>query len=117
MRLLRFSAVAILFATVLTASPAFSQTPSALGELKWRSLGPAVSGGRLGAVAGTDRNAALYYVGAADGGVWKSTNGGASFAPVFDGEGVASLGAITIDPLDTETVWVGTGESNPRNDV
>ena len=119
MRLIRFSAAVISAAlafSIAAPASAASQT-SALGGLQWRSLGPAVSGGRLGAVAGTDRDAALYYVGGADGGVWKSTNGGASFAPVFDGQDVASIGAITIDPHDTQTVWVGTGESNPRNDV
>lgn len=85
--------------------------------LTWRSIGPAVSGGRLGSVAGSDLDPSLYYVGAAGGGVWKSTNGGASFTPVFDHQDVQSIGAITIDPVDTKTVWVGTGESNPRNDV
>ena len=120
MRFPRSSSIAAACAAViLTVAPAArsAEPPSALGELRWRSLGPAVSGGRLGAVAGSDRNPSLYYVGAAGGGVWKSTNGGSSFSPVFDGQPVASIGAITIDPQDTQTVWVGTGESNPRNDV
>src|SRR6185437_3044723 len=98
-----------LVATLATADP--------FAGLTWRSIGPAVSGGRLGAVAGSDADASLFYAGAAGGGLWKSTNGGASFAPVFDEQDVQSIGAITIDPGDTSTVWVGTGESNPRNDV
>lgn len=117
---LRLSLAAFVAALVVTvSSPAWSAEPaaSAIGGLQWRSLGPAISGGRLGAVAGTNRDPALYYVGGADGGVWKSTNGGTTFAPVFDGQSVLSIGAITIDPNDTQTVWVGTGESNPRNDV
>ncbi len=59
----------------------------------------------------------MYYAGAAGGGVWKSTNAGATWTSVFDGQDVQSIGAITIDPVEKETVWVGTGESNPRNDV
>ncbi|MDQ2865843.1 MAG: hypothetical protein M3R51_06415 [Candidatus Eremiobacteraeota bacterium] len=85
--------------------------------LTWRSIGPAISGGRAGAVAGSDANPALYYVGAAGGGVWKTTNAGTSWKPVFDSQDVASIGSIAIDPHDDRTVWVGTGESNPRNDV
>lgn len=85
--------------------------------LNWRNIGPAVSGGRLGAVAGSDVDPSLYYVGAAGGGVWKSTDAGASFSPVFDDQGVQSIGAIAIDPENVKTVWVGTGESNPRNEV
>jgi photosystem II stability/assembly factor-like uncharacterized protein len=98
-----------LVATLATADP--------FAGLNWRSIGPAVSGGRLGAVAGSDVDPSLYYVGAAGGGVWTSTNGGATFSPVFDDQDVQSIGAIAIDPVDTKTVWVGTGESNPRNEV
>jgi photosystem II stability/assembly factor-like uncharacterized protein len=93
-----------------------SASPS-LDAAAFRSVGPAVSGGRLGAVAGTDADPALYYVGAAGGGVWKTTNAGASWSPVFDGQAQSSIGAIAIDPQDERTVWVGTGEANPRNDV
>src|SRR5579872_1856292 len=111
----------LLFAlTVLSFLPgalARASAASPFDGLVWRSLGPAVSGGRLAAVAGTDRDPALYYVGAAGGGLWKTTNGGASWKPVFDDEDVASIGAIAIDPRHDATVWVGTGEANPRNDV
>src|SRR5581483_2016755 len=81
------------------------------------SLGPAVSGGRLGAVAGTDADPSLYYVGAAGGGVWRTTNAGQTFVPVFDSQSVGAIGAIAIDPRDSKVVWVGTGEGAPRNDV
>ncbi|MBV8245264.1 MAG: hypothetical protein JOZ38_05055 [Candidatus Eremiobacteraeota bacterium] len=86
-------------------------------DLKWRQIGPAVSGGRIAAVAGTARDPMLYYVGSAGGGVWKSANGGATWDPVFDKTGIPSIGAIAIDPTDENVVWAGTGESNPRNDV
>jgi photosystem II stability/assembly factor-like uncharacterized protein len=80
-------------------------------------MGPAVAGGRVTSVAGSAHDPSLYYLGAAGGGVWKSTDGGASWVPVFDSEPVGAIGAVAIDPSDDNTVWVGTGESNPRNDV
>jgi photosystem II stability/assembly factor-like uncharacterized protein len=86
-------------------------------NLSWRSVGPAVSGGRVAAVAGTPQNDQLYYLGTAGGGVWKSANGGATWDPVFDKMGIAAIGAVAIDPTNENVVWVGTGEANPRNDV
>ncbi len=91
--------------------------PGIFDQLRFRSVGPQVSGGRLGAVAGTDADPSLYYAGAAGGGVWKSTNAGQSWQPVFDKQDVQSIGAIAIDPADSNVVWVGTGEGAPRNDV
>lgn len=80
-------------------------------------MGPAAGGGRIAAVAGTDQNVDLYYVGTAGGGVWKTSNGGETWGSVFDKEPVAAIGAVAIDPNDQNVVWVGTGEANPRNDV
>lgn len=112
---------ALFFASVLPAAaapaPAASPSTGPFAALRWRSIGPAVSGGRLAAVAGTDADPGLYYVGSAGGGVWKTTNAGESWQPVFDGQRVASIGAVAIDPRNAQTVWVGTGEGNPRNDV
>ena len=85
--------------------------------MHWREIGPAGSGGRVAAVAGSATDSKLYYVGAAGGGVWRSTNSGQTWDPVFEKESVAAIGAVTIDPTDNNTVWVGTGEANPRNDV
>jgi photosystem II stability/assembly factor-like uncharacterized protein len=87
------------------------------GNLMWRETGPAIAGGRVTSVAGSATDPNLYYLGAAGGGVWKSTDGGAAWTPVFDKESVGAIGAVTIDPSNDNTVWVGTGESNPRNDV
>ncbi len=112
-RLISFALILCVAATV--AAKAASGDP--FHDMSWRPIGPAVSGGRAGAVAGTDTDPSLYYVGAAGGGLWKTTNAGTSWTPVFDAEDVASIGAVTIDPLDKQSVWVGTGESNPRNDV
>jgi len=85
--------------------------------LKYREIGPAISGGRVPAVAGSNHNPLLYYAGGAGGGVFKSTNGGASWTPIFDREPVAPIGAIAVAPQDDRDIWVGTGESNPRNTV
>jgi photosystem II stability/assembly factor-like uncharacterized protein len=102
-----------------SASPAAapSASPSPAPPLQWRSIGPAVSGGRVATVAGTDLDPALMYAGAAGGGVWRSTNGGTDWSPVFDKAGTQSIGAIAISPRDKNDVWVGTGEPWPRNDV
>ncbi len=112
--MLRSLAVFIaLAATPLVA--AATALPTA--NLQWRSTGPAIAGGRVSAVVGSSHDPNLYYLGAAGGGVWKSTDGGAAWKPVFDRAGVGSIGAIALDPRNDRTVWVGTGESNPRNDV
>ena len=90
---------------------------AAFSHLNWRSIGPAVAGGRVAGVAGTPQNSKLYYLATAGGGVWKTDNGGATWSPVFEGHGVAAVGAVAIDPNNENTVWAGTGEANPRNDV
>lgn len=105
--------------TVSPSAPA-SPTPTpgpAFANLSWREIGPALTGGRVAAVAGSATDPKLYYLGAAGGGVWKSANGAQTWDPVFEKQGTASIGAVTIDPTDNNTVWVGTGEANPRNDV
>jgi photosystem II stability/assembly factor-like uncharacterized protein len=102
-----------------SAEPSPSPSPSSgpFDHLRWRSVGPAASGGRVSAVAGSANDPFLYYVGTAGGGVWKSINGGASWDPVFDKQGIAAIGAISVAATDEKIVWVGTGEANPRNDV
>jgi photosystem II stability/assembly factor-like uncharacterized protein len=68
-------------------------------------------------VVGVASDPKLYYLGSAGGGIWKTVNGGATWAPVFEHENVASIGAVAIDPKNHDVVWAGTGETNPRNDV
>jgi photosystem II stability/assembly factor-like uncharacterized protein len=110
------------FASAATPAPSPSPSPSptpgpAWANMKWREIGPAASGGRIAAVAGTDQDPNLYYVGTAGGGVWMTTDSGQTWNPVFHNEPIAAIGAVAIDPRDDQTIWVGTGESNPRNDV
>ena len=85
-----------------------------IGGLEARSIGPAAMSGRIAAIDAVEGERLTLWVGAAGGGVWKSTDGGLQFKPVFD-KHTQSIGAIKIDPKDPKTVWVGTGESWVRN--
>ncbi len=114
MRSLKY--LVLLLAVPLLADDAAKLESSTLGGLRARSIGPAAMGGRISTIDGTGESPATVYAGAASGGVWKSTDGGFSFKPVFD-EHTQSIGAIAIDPTNKETVWVGTGESWMRNSV
>ena len=88
-----------------------------LHGIAWRNIGPAAGGGRVAAVAGSDADPQLYYFGAAGGGVWKTTNGGLTWHDLWPKEAVGAIGAIAVDPHDSDTVWAGTGEPNLRNDI
>src|SRR6266849_181324 len=83
-----------------------------------RNIGSATMSGRIAAVDAVEEDGRItLFVGAASGGVWKSVNGGTTFKPVFDREDVQSIGAVAIDPSNTKTVWVGSGEGWTRNSV
>ncbi|HTV04364.1 MAG TPA: hypothetical protein VME86_03275 [Acidobacteriaceae bacterium] len=86
-------------------------------SIGFREIGPAITGGRVTAVAGVPGNANVYYVGAADGGVFRTDDGGITWKAEFQHEPVASVGAMALDPQNPNVVWVGTGEANVRNDV
>src|SRR5689334_5669404 len=102
---------------------ALAQTPvkydsGTISGLTARNIGSATMGGRIAAIDAVDENGKItVFAGSASGGVWKSINGGTTFKPVFDREAVQSIGAVTIDPSNHKTVWVGTGESWARNSV
>ena len=100
----------------VAAAPLDSSAVSGLGA---RNIGSATMSGRIAAIAGRREKdgKVTLFVGAASGGVWKSTDGGTSFDPVFDKQPVQSIGAIALDPTHPQTVWVGTGESWTRNSV
>jgi photosystem II stability/assembly factor-like uncharacterized protein len=82
-----------------------------------RSIGPAFISGRVIAFAVHPNDRSHYYVAVASGGVWKTINAGTTWTPVFDNEGSYSIGAITLDPKNPATVWVGTGENNSQRSV
>lgn len=114
---------------VLTSSTTFAQKKkskeesdywlksSQLSGLAFRSIGPALTSGRIADIAVNPKNFNEYYVAVASGGVWKTTNHGVTFQPIFDGEGSYSVGCITMDPNQSTTLWVGTGENNNQRSV
>jgi len=88
-----------------------------LAGFRWRSLGPANFGGRVADVAAIPSPSKTFYVATAAGGIWKTTNAGTTFRPIFDNQRVVSMGALAIAPSDTNQVWAGTGEQNSRNTI
>lgn len=106
--------VLVLSAAMLPATTAAAQAPippAAVSGLPLRSIGPALMGGRIADVAVHPRDRHTWYVAAGSGGVWKTTNAGVTFTPIFDAQPSYSIGAVAIDPAHPEIVWVGTGEN------
>src|SRR5580700_6217670 len=96
--------------SLFTLSFAQQSSPISSGTfdvMQARWLGPGTMSGRISAIAGNDKDGKTIYVGCAGGGVWKTTNAGASFKSIFD-KYVQSIGAIALDPNDASTVYVGT---------
>lgn len=108
-----------------TSAPASSSAPSTqpalsgdvLDGLKFRSLGPGLTSGRVCDFAVNPKDRSEYYVAVASGGVWKTTNAGTTYTPVFDDQNSYSIGCITLDPRNPNVVWVGTGENNSQRSV
>jgi hypothetical protein len=101
---------------IVTPSPGAPPLTEALFKnLKARSIGPAVMGGRIPAIALDPHNPFVFYVGLAHGGVFKTNDNGITFNPVFDKQPGLSIGAIAVAPSDSKVIWVGTGEANDRN--
>ena len=89
--------------------------PDPFSSLKYRYIGPV--GNRVTAVVGIPGNPNVYYAGAASGGIFKSTDGGATWSPVFDSQPVSSIGSIAVAPSDPNVVWAGTGEAFIRSNI
>jgi photosystem II stability/assembly factor-like uncharacterized protein len=117
LRTLTAGTAALLAAALTAASAAAPQGPDA--KLEWRSVGPYI-GGRVVAVTGVPSQRDLFYMGAVDGGVWKSTNYGVSWTNITDHKlpGTSdSIGAIAVAPSNPKVIYAGTGESDIRGDV
>src|SRR6266404_5460879 len=107
----------IIFSIVLLTTTALAQyNPESFSAMKWRLVGPHRAG-RVTCVAGIPGKPAIYYFGTPGGGVWKTTNGGRVWKPIFDDAHVASIGAIALAPSNPDIVYVGTGEETPGNGV
>jgi photosystem II stability/assembly factor-like uncharacterized protein len=94
--------------------PIHPNTDPILKSFTWRSIGPANMGGRIDDIAAVEGNPSTFYVGFATGGLWKTTNNGTTFTPIFDGQPVTSIGDIAIAPSNPDVIYVGTGEPNNR---
>src|SRR6476620_504535 len=120
--------VSIFAISILSAqeapSPSATSSPSRslmllsealLKNLKARSIGPAVMGGRVSDIAIDARNPFVFYVGLGHGGVFKTNDNGTTFDPIFDKQPMLSIGAVAVAPSDSDVIWVGSGEANDRN--
>src|ERR1051326_6193989 len=105
--------IAITFTFVVAAQ---QYAPSLCSGLHWRSIGP-FRGGRANAVSGVVGQPETFYFGSVGGGVWKTTNSGRTWLPVFDSAASASIGAIGVSPSNPDVVYVGTGEADMRDSI
>ena len=97
--------------------PQDPMSPGTFTAFRLRSIGPALMSGRISCIAVHPADKQTWYVGAASGGVWKTTNAGITWTPVFQNEGAYSIGAVVLDPRNPDTIWVGTGEANNQRSV
>ncbi len=95
----------------------FELSSQMLSTLKFRSIGPAAYSGRISDLAVNPNNTSEYYVATAAGGLWKTDNHGTTFRPIFDRESVYSIGCLALDPNNSNTLWVGTGENNSQRNL
>lgn len=114
--LLFYAAGFSLFAVTPVPLNAQQVDPNLYSDMHWRLIGP-YRAGRVTAVAGIPGNPAVYYIGTPGGGVWKTTDGGTVWKPIFDAANVASIGAVALAPSDTNIIYVGTGEQTEGNGV
>jgi len=110
-RILIALAAASCLATLPLTATAQTTTAEALEALPLREVGPAVAGGRIADIAVHPTDPSTWYVAVGSGGVWKTTNAGTTWTPVFDDQPSYSIGTVTLDPTNPEVVWVGTGEN------
>jgi len=116
--------IGLLLSTTLLTSVAYAaddkkdDDPAAIfSSIELRSIGPGAASGRISDFAFVPGASQVFYVGTASGGVWKTTNNGTTWSPVFDGYGSYSIGDVEVDPKNPATVWVGTGENNSQRSV
>ena len=99
-----FLAVAVLIAHI----PAYAQSVDAAADMRWRQIGP-TRAGRARALAGVPSQPNVFYIGFDNGGVWRSTDYGSTWIPLFDEQSTGSIGAIAVAPSDPNIIYVGSG--------
>ncbi len=111
--------LSVTFVFTLISASLFAQEidKNLISGLKFRNIGPAMVSGRIGDIAVNPENFSEWYVAVSSGHVWKTTNNGHTFTPIFDREGSYSIGCVTIDPSNPHIVWVGSGENNSQRSV
>jgi photosystem II stability/assembly factor-like uncharacterized protein len=128
MRRLLLVSFALLFALTLSAQQPPAQSadgarkddpfaPATFADFRLRAIGPALMSGRISHIAVHPEHKQTWYIGVASGGVWKTTNAGTTFTPIFQNEGSYSIGTVVIDRKNPNTIWVGTGEANNQRSV
>ncbi len=103
--------------TILAQDTLPKLSSKTVSGLSFRNVGPALTSGRVADIAVNPADPNEYYVAVASGGVWKTINHGTTYTPIFDGESSYSIGCVTIDPNNANTIWVGTGENNNQRSV
>ena len=107
-------AALVVSGTSLAAQSASQLAAEAVSSMEFREVGPANMGGRVADIAVVESDPRIFYVGLGAGGVWKTTNDGMTWDPVFDDQPTASIGAVSVAPSNPNIVWVGTGEPQNR---
>ena len=110
-------ALACLAVTIMPAAGQTMLDEDWSEALRWRPIGPANMSGRVTDVEGLPSPSKTFYVAAAAGGIWKTTNNGTTFRPIFDNERVVSMGDLAIAPSDPNQIWAGTGEEDSRTSI
>lgn len=116
MKIYRRLLAASLCFLALTAVAIAQADPSAYAALRWRLIGP-FRAGRVTAVSGVAGDTSVYYIATPNGGIWKTTDGGRVWRPIFDAERVASVGALAVAPSRPDIIYAGTGEQGRGNGV
>jgi photosystem II stability/assembly factor-like uncharacterized protein len=111
-----FCLLTVASATAQAVRPEVAVPPQTYDGLKWRLIGP-FRGGRVVAVTGVPGDPTTFYFGAVDGGIWQTSDAGVVWRPIFDGQHIASIGAVAVAPSNPKTIYAGTGESDIRSDL
>ena len=117
-KVLRSTAALALLVLICFGAQVLAQSvsPDLFNAMQWRLIGP-FRGSRVVAVAGIPGDGATYFFGSVGGGVWKTPNAGVTWTPLFDGQPIASIGALAVARSNPEVIYVGTGESDIRSDL